>query len=151
MRFSAPWAALVVLILVMPATAAAQIEEMEGTWLLIPEKSIGPSPVWETLEFRIEPGMQHYEMNSRDAEGNEGLTTWSVQYDGRDHPASSGQPGATASIRRTGDKTEFVVNKRNGEITSTYTRVLADDDRTIMSIGRDEDGTIQWVRVFERQ
>ena len=42
------------------------------------------------------------------------------------------------------------MNKRHGEITSTYTRVLADDDRTIISIGRDAGGEILWVRVFEK-
>jgi len=44
-----------------------------------------------------------------------------------------------------------VINKTNGQVTSTYTRVLVDDDRTIMSIGRDGDGNILWVRVFEKQ
>jgi hypothetical protein len=29
--------------------------------------------------------------------------------------------------------------------------VLVDDDRTIMSIGRNGAGVVQWVRVFEKQ
>jgi hypothetical protein len=49
------------------------------------------------------------------------------------------------------DKTEFVVNKRDGRVTSTYTRVLVDDDRTLISIGRSGDGQVLWVRVFEKQ
>jgi len=128
---------------------AAQIMEMNGVWELNPDKSIGPSPAQETLTFEITPGIQKYRMTARQEDGSDSLTEWEIRYDGHDHPTLT--PGTTASIRRTGDKTEFVVNKRDGEITSTYTRVLADDDRTIMSIGRDEDGNILWVRVFEKQ
>jgi hypothetical protein len=40
---------------------------------------------------------------------------------------------------------------REGRITSTYTRVLVDDDRTLISIGRDGEGEVLWVRVFERR
>jgi hypothetical protein len=29
--------------------------------------------------------------------------------------------------------------------------VLIDDDRTLMSIGRDGEGQVLWVRVFEKQ
>lgn len=137
------------LCLALAAPASAQIMEMNGSWELRPAKSIGPSPAQETLVFHITPGVQQYTMTSREADGSDGLNEWQIPYDGQDHP--TGTPGNTASIRRVGDKTEFVVNKRDGRITSTYTRVLADDDRTIMSIGRDADGKILWVRVFEKQ
>jgi hypothetical protein len=129
--------------------AAAQILEMNGSWELAPAKSIGPSPVQETLVFEISHGIQRYRMTSVDGDGDAGLTEWEIQYDGKDHATRT--EGNTASIRRIGEKTEFVVNKSNGRITSTYTRVLVDDDRTIMSIGRNAEGEIQWVRVFEKQ
>lgn len=139
--------AAVLLLIARPA--AGQIMEMNGSWELSPEKSIGPSPVQETLVFGITEGVQTYTMTSVDADGGRGLNEWSIPYDGKDHPTAAGD-GSTASIRRLGEKTEFVVNKRNGEITSTYTRVLADDDGTIISIGRDAGGEILWVRVFEK-
>ncbi len=138
-----------VVLLVLAHPASAQIMEMNGSWELSPEKSIGPSPVQETLVFEITRGVQTYTMTSVNADGGRGLNEWSIPYDGKDHATVAGD-GITASIRRLGEKTEFVVNKRNGEITSTYTRVLADDDRTIMSIGRNADGEILWVRVFEK-
>lgn len=131
------------------APLTAQIMEMNGSWELNPGKSIGPSPVQETLVFDIKPGVQAYVMTSVDADGSEGLNAWEIQYDGQDHATRIA--GATASIRRLGEKTEFVVNKTGGRVTSTYTRVLADNDRTIMSIGRDGNGKILWVRVFEKQ
>ena len=125
--------------------------EMNGHWLLIPEKSLGPSPAWEELIFENRAGEQRYTMNALNAQGEKSHTSWSIAYDGVDHPTTSGAPGTTASIRRVSEKSEFVTNKRDGVITSTYTRVLVDNDRTIMSIGRDANGKVQWVRVFEKQ
>jgi hypothetical protein len=124
--------------------------EMNGTWVLNVKKTIGPSPVEESLVFDISEGWQRYTMTSVDADGRAGLNEWAIQYDGHDHPTRSGS-GNTASVRRLGEKTELVINKRDGQVTSTYTRVLVDNDRTIMSIGRNAAGEIQWVRVFEKQ
>jgi len=129
--------------------ASAQILEMNGRWELSPAKSLGPSPVQETLVFDISPGLQRYTMTSVDADGRSGLNEWEIRYDGKDHATRTA--GNTASVRRLGEKTEFVVNKREGRVTSTYTRVLVDDDRTLISIGRDGEGQVLWVRVFEKQ
>ncbi|MGE0161322.1 MAG: hypothetical protein AB7T31_18140 [Gemmatimonadales bacterium] len=147
MRTSLACAAVVAVVSATPA--AAQIMEMNGSWELNPSKSLGPSPAQETLVFQSTPGTQRYTMTSRNADGTPGLTEWAIAYDGQDHPTTTGN-GTTASVRRLDDRSEFVVNKRNGQITSTYTRVLVDDDRTIMSIGRNADGNVQWVRVFEK-
>ena len=88
-------------------------------------------------------------MTARNEDGSNSLNQWEIQYDGKAHPTRT--PGNTASVRRLGEKTEFVVNKSSGDSTSTYTRVLVDDDRTIMSVGRNADGDILWVRVFEKK
>ena len=136
-------------LLLSAAPASAQIMEMNGSWELNPAKSLGPSPVQETLVFHSAPGVQRYTMTSREADGRAGLNEWEIAYDGHDHPTRT--PGNTASIRRLDEKTEFVVNKRDGQVTSTYTRVLVDNDRTIMSIGRNADGNVLWVRVFEKK
>ncbi len=118
-----------VLFVALAAPAHAQIMAMNGSWELNPGKSLGPSPVQETLVFTITPGLQRYTMTSVDVDGREGLNEWEIRLD---------------------DKTEFVVNKREGSVTSTYTRVLVDDDRTLISIGRDGEGQVLWVRVFEK-
>lgn len=141
--------AVTLLCLVAATPARGQILEMNGSWELNPERSIGPSPMQETLVFEISEGIQRYTMTSVDADGREGLNEWEITYDGEDHPTASGE-GNTASVRRLGEKTELVTNKRDGQVTSTYTRVLVDDDRTILSIGRNADGEIMWVRVFEK-
>jgi hypothetical protein len=129
--------------------ASAQIMEMNGTWELNTDRTLGPSPVQETLVFHISEGIQSYVMTSVDADGQKGLNEWSIQYDGHEHATQT--EGNTASVRRLGAKTELVINKRNGHVTSTYTRVLVDNDMTIMSVGRNADGEVIWVRVFEKQ
>ena len=136
--------------LATPARVSAQIMEMNGTRVLNTENPNGPSPGKETLVFDISEGVQTYTMTSTNADGRERLNEWAIEYDGRDHPTSTGS-GNTASIRRLGENTEIVINKTNGQVTSTYTHVLVDDDRTIMSIGRNGDGVIQWMRVFEKR
>ena len=141
------WLAALAFVPALPASA--QIMEMNGSWELNPAKTLGPSPTQETLVFESVPGVQRYTMTSVEADGRPGLNEWEIAYDGHDHPTAT--PGNTASIRRLDDKTEFVVNKRDGRVTSTYTRVLVDDDRTIMPIGRNGEGHVMWVRVFEKK
>lgn len=148
MKTAWPFALIAILV---AAPASAQIRAMNGSWLLNPDKTLGPRPEWELLVFTIGEGEQRYTMDAVDADGGKSHTEWAVPYDGRDHPTASGSPNTTASIEQLSDRSEFVVNKRDGRITSTYTRVLVDDDRTLLSIGRDAEGKVQWLRVFEKQ
>lgn len=147
---SIPWIGLLFLVF-SAAPVSAQIEAMEGSWLLNPEKTLGPRPEWELLVFTISESEQRYTMDAVDADGRKSHTEWAVPYDGRDHPTTSSAANTTASIRQLSEKSEFVTNKREGVVTSTYTRVLVDDDRTLLSIGRDANGKVQWLRVFEKQ
>lgn len=77
--------------------------------------------------------------------------TWVIKCDGQDHTSGPGSTDRTVSLARLGAKTELVTHKSDGVVTATYTRVLVDDDHTLVSIGRDSEGTIEWVRVFEKQ
>ena len=132
------------------STASAQIMEMNGTWKLSTERTLGPAPKEETLVYRIKPGEQAYTMDSIEADGRKGHTEWSAKYDGHDQP-TAGAPGVTVSLQKLDRNTELVTNKRDGKVTSTYTRVLVDDGKTIMSVGRNANNKVIWVRVFEKQ
>ena len=132
------------------STASAQIMEMNGTWKLSTERTLGPAPKEETLVYRIKPGEQAYIMDSIEADGRKGHTEWSAKYDGHDQP-TAGAPGVTVSLQKLDRNTELVTNKRDGKVTSTYTRVLVDEGKTIMSIGRNANNKVIWVRVFEKQ
>ena len=130
--------------------ASSQIMEMNGTWKLNPERTLGPAPKVETLVYTIKPGEQAYTMDSIEADGSKLHIEWAAKYDGNDQP-TAGDPGVTVALRKLDRNTELVTNKRNGKVTSTYTRVLVDDNKTIMSVGRDADSKVIWVRVFEKQ
>ena len=141
-----------VVVLAFANTAPAQIMEMNGTWKLNPERTLGPAPKEETLVYKIKPGEQAYTMDSIEADGRKGHNEWAAKYDGQDHAAVGGRGGnVTVSLRKLDKFTELVTNKRDGKVTSTYTRVLVDEGRTIMSIGRDANNKVIWVRVFEKQ
>ena len=71
--------------------------------------------------------------------------------DGKDHPAGPGSTKRTVSLKRLGAKTELVAHKQDGSVTAIYTRVPVDDDKTLISIGRNANSKIEWVRVFEKQ
>ena len=134
----------------LSSMASAQIMEMNGTWKLSTERTLGPAPKEETLVYRIKPGEQAYTMDSIEADGRKGHTEWSAKYDGHDQP-TAGAPGVTVSLQKLDRNTELVTNKRDGKVTSTYTRVLVDEGKTIMSIGRNANNKVIWVRVFEKQ
>ena len=141
-----------------PITYAATgcILDMNGSWSLNPEKSLDPTNlVYEVLVFSNTAKEQRYLMKFENGPNDRGSLEWSVPCDGKDHPSPdfpwSTAPNATVAITRLGDKSEFVVQKEDGELTTTYTRILADDDQTMISIGRDANQKVVWVRVFDKE
>src|SRR4026207_1157203 len=90
-----------VAVLAFAGTAPAQIMEMNGTWKLNPERTLGPAPKEETLIYKIKPGEQAYTMDSSEADGRKGHNEWAAKYDGQDHPAVGGRGGTvTVSLRK---------------------------------------------------
>ena len=141
-----------------PITYAASgcILDMNGSWSLNPEKSLDPTNlVYEVLVFSNTAKEQRYLMKFENGPNDRGSLEWSVPCDGKDHPSPdfpwSTAPNATVAITRLGDKSEFVVQKEDGELTTTYTRILADDDQTMISIGRNANQKVVWVRVFDKE
>jgi hypothetical protein len=143
------------------ATASVQAAsgcmlEMNGRWALNAEKSLDPEALqFEVLVFSNTESEQRYFMEFENGPDDKGSLDWSVACDGKDHPSPdfpwSTSSNATVAITRLGDKSEFVVQKEDGVLTTTYTRVLADNDQTMISVGRDAAGKIDWVRVFDRE
>ena len=141
-----------------PVTYAATgcILDMNGSWSLNPEKSLDPTNLdYEVLVFSNTAKEQRYLMKFENGPNDRGSLEWSVPCDGQDHPSPdfpwSTAPNATVAITRLGDKSEFVVQKEDGVLTTTYTRILADDDQTMISIGRNANQKVVWVRVFDKE
>ena len=129
---------------------------MNGSWLLNPEKSLDPSNLaYEVLIFSNTPDEQRYLMEFENGPADRGSLEWSAPCDGKDHPSPdfpwSTAPNSTVAISRLGARSEFVVQKEDGILTTTYTRVLTDDDQTMISIGRNADQKVIWVRVFDKE
>ena len=135
--------------------ATGCILEMNGSWSLNSNKSLDPTNLaYEVLVFSNTEEEQRYLMEFENSPNDRGSLEWSVPCDGKDHPSPdfpwSTAPNATVAITRLGDKSEFVVQKENGRLTTTYTRVLADNDQTMISVGRDANNKVIWVRIFEK-
>ena len=149
----------IVFALTVAASAQAATDcilEMNGAWALNPEKSLDPEGLqFEVLVFSNTEVEQRYAMEFENGPEDKGSLDWSVLCDGKDHHSPdfpwSKAANATVAISRLGDKSEFVTQKEDGALTMTYTRVLADDDQTMISVGRDAAGKIIWVRVFDRE
>ena len=136
--------------------ASGCILAMNGSWSLNPEKSLDPTNlVYEVLVFSNTAKEQRYLMKFENGPNDRGSLEWSVPCDGKDHPSPdfpwSTAPNATVAITRLGDKSEFVVQKEDGVLTTTYTRILADNDQTMISIGRNASQKVVWVRVFNKE
>lgn len=132
------------------------ILKMNGKWALNPEKSLDPQALqFEVLVFTNTATEQRYAMEFENGPDDKGSLDWSVPCDGKDHPSPkfpwSTSSNTTVAIQRLSENSEFVTQKVDGELTTTYTRVLADNDQTMISVGRDAAGKIVWVRVFDRE
>src|SRR6185436_16397127 len=93
------------LLLAISNGASAQIMEMNGTWKLNPERTLGPAPKVETLVYTIKPGEQAYTMDSIEADGSKLHVEWKAKYDGKDQP-TAGDPGVTVSLYKDTANTE---------------------------------------------
>ena len=148
---------ILAILLVTTATNAAEgfILAMNGSWSLNPGKSLDPTSLaYEVLVFSNTEEAQRYLREFENSPNDRGSLEWSVPCDGKDHTSPdfpwSTAPNATVAITRLGDKSEFVVQKENGRLTTTYTRVLADNDQTMISVGRDANNKVIWVRIFDK-
>ena len=151
----------VVIFCLLFTSASAQaatdcILEMNGRWALNPIKSLDPEGLqYEILVFTNTESEQRYAMEFSNGPDDNGTLEWSALCDGLDHPSPdfpwSTAENSTVAISRLGEKSEFVVQREDGVLTTTYTRVLADNDQTMISVGRNAAGKIIWVRVFDRE
>ena len=142
------WLASLIVLAAIPASA--QAPEFSGEWQLQPELCLGPAPRRESFVLVSTPTEQHYTMEYVDQEGRSGRVERVLRYDGTDQPVSQNLKD-TVSLRRLDASTEILVNKTSGEVTSTLTRLLVDEGRTLLSISRLPDGRVSWVRVFARR
>lgn len=151
--------ALIAFAILLNNTAAAAsgcMLEINGRWALDADKSLDPDQLkYEVLIFKNTDSEQSYSMEFENSATDRGSLEWSAPCDGRDYASPefpwSTAPDSTVAITRLGDRSELVTQKESGVLTMTYTRVLADNNQTMISVGRDAMGKVVWVRIFNRE
>jgi hypothetical protein len=145
-----------IMMMVAVASDAQTSDPILGTWKLNVAKSKydpGPAPKAVTLKYEAAgPGMKV----SVDAETPGGPMKWGYtgSFDGKDN-AVTGNPEVDAvALKRVGPTTTEAIMKKGGKVTTTNTRVVSADGKTltITAKGSDAQGKpVHNVQVFEKQ
>jgi hypothetical protein len=152
------------LALVFPALVVGQgrtksktADPLVGTWELSIAKSKynpGPAPKSETRTYVV--AGQNIKATSKgvDADGKPTSGQWTVNYDGKDRPAT-GSPDADAlSLKRIDAFTAEFTRKKAGKVVATGTRVISKDGKvmTITTKGTNAKGqAFNDVEVFDKR
>lgn len=167
-------AAICGLILLLPAGVtpgqdrALETDRSIGTWELNLEKSRfpGPGPQREVRRYWLrEDGFLVGLAISIDAQGNPGFVQFAAKPDGRDSPEYNAP--TLADFQATGRHTPImyaqknvdayradVTLRREGQVTTTGSRVVSPDGRTMtitLSTMNPQGQTVTTVRVFDRR
>jgi hypothetical protein len=152
--------ALVVIVIAAAAVelAAQGADPLVGTWELNVAKSKytpGPAPKSETRTYVVAVGPD-IEASSKGVDGTGKPTTasWTVNYDGKDHPETGNPNADTLSLKRVNAFSAEFTQKRAGKVVITGTRTISSDGKvmTITSKGTNARGqTINDVEVFEKR
>jgi len=132
-----------------------------GTWKCNFEKSIttvpNPPPRPVSMTLRYEPHGAGFRITAEAvmADGQKHASERIVVYDGEEHPRTPDAPAGDVVInRRVGRNTEEIVYKRDGKITSTITRVVSPDGKTLTYTSKTTPGAGpegDTVIVYEKQ
>jgi len=150
--------ALVMIVLALAAVelAAQDADPLVGTWELNVAKSKytpGPAPKSETRTYVVAGQDIKASSEGVDGTGKPTAASWTVNYDGKDHPETGNPNADTLSLKRVNAFSAKFTQKRAGKVVITGTRTISRDDKvmTITSKGTNARGqTINDVEVFEK-
>ena len=70
-------------------------------------------------------------VESTNAQGRKSTWTYTTMFDGKDEPVTGDTRTETSAVKRIDDRTNEIVNKRDGKVIQIITNVLSADGRTI--------------------
>ncbi len=151
--------ALVMIVLAVAAVelAAQGADPLVGTWELNVAKSKytpGPAPKSETRTYVVAGQDIKASSEGVDGTGKPTAASWTVNYDGKDHPETGNPNADTLSLKRVNAFSAKFTQKRAGKVVITGTRTISPDGKvmTITSEGTNALGqTINDVEVFEKR
>src|SRR5262249_4762897 len=104
-----------------------------GTWKLNPAKSTyspGPAPKSQVAKIEAVDGGMKVVSDRVESDGKTTHFEWTAKFDGKDYPVK-GDPGRDAvSVKRMGDDTLEITNKKEGKVTGTIRAVYAHDGKS---------------------
>jgi hypothetical protein len=140
------------------ATLSAQAADPRiGTWQLNVAKSKyspGPAPKSQTLTIEASGKGEKVTSELTDAAGARTTTVYTASYDGKDYPITGVPIADTVSLKRVNARTSQRVDKKDGKIVQTFTRVVSADGKTMTVTikGTNAQGkAVSNVVVFEKQ
>jgi hypothetical protein len=119
--------------------ADAQSNPRFGSWKL---KSDAPPPASNIMVY--EPwgiGGMKITVRSVNARGETSEWWYTTNFDGKDMPVTGSSGTTHAAVRRIDERTNEIVNKRDGQVTQRLTNVLSPDGKTIAVIYMREDAS----------
>ncbi len=145
------------IVMMLAATSDAQSSDpLFGTWKLNVSQSKydpGPAPKAVTLKYEAAgPGMKV----TVDGEAPSGPMHWGYtgNFDGKDNPVTGNPEVDVVALKRLGATTTEAIMKKGGKVTTTNTRVVSADGKTLTITvkGSNPQGKpVHNVQVFEKQ
>jgi hypothetical protein len=137
--------------------AAQAADPLVGEWELNIAKSTynpGPAPKSETRTYVVAGQDINATLKGVDADGKPTSGQWTVNYDGKDRPATGSPDLDALSLKRIDAFTTEFALKRAGKVVSTGTRVISKDGKlmTIATKGTNAKGqAFHNVEVFDKR
>lgn len=117
-----------------------------GTWELNVGKSKmtpGPMPKSQTRVYEVTGQQEKSVQKGIDADGKPTLVEFTVTYDGKDYPYTGSPLWDTLAVTRVDDYTASFIQKKNGKVALTGTRVVSQDGKTMTITGKGTDAKDQ--------
>ena len=137
--------------------SAQAADPLVGTWELSIAKSKfnpGPAPKSETRTYVVSGPEIKATSKGVDADGKPTSGQWTVNYDGKDRPATGTADADALSLKRIDAFTAEFTQKKAGKVVSTGTRVISKDGKvmTITTKGTNAKGqTLNDVVIFDKR
>jgi hypothetical protein len=137
--------------------AAQAADPLIGTWELNIAKSkygSGPAPKSETRTYVVAGQDTKATSKGVDADGKPTSAQWTVNYDGKDRPATGNPDLDALSLKRIDPFTSEFTQKKAGKVVATGTRVISKDGKvmTITTKGTNAKGQpFNDVEVFDKR
>jgi hypothetical protein len=153
LAFVVPAAAL----LATSALAKGGSNPMIGTWKLNLAKSkYTPGPAPKSLTVKIEQAGDGVKVTSEGVDGEDKpiAIEFTANYDGKDYPITGSQMANTVSLKRTGPRTARRIDKKDGKVVQTGSRVVAKDGKsyTFTTKGKNAKGQrFHNIAVYDKQ